>query len=200
MKLFSRKPEAPAAPAEPAPAKQTRKVTCAELNGAINAACDKMYAGCSTHRTLQALLVDDAADGEIFQFKGPAPVNLTQFDEALADLENYELPASTLSSLKRVRVLLARAETQEAKAAGAPVPRAEFEAAQAANALALMIISDMLHNPLAGPLGVRLEVAAQSAEFESSAAGIRSLLDRIEKTSRADGARQMRGATVRLTR
>jgi hypothetical protein len=72
------------------------------------------------------------------------------------------------------------------------------EAAESANALALTVIAEMFRNPHAGPLGVRLEVAAQSAEFESAAAGIKALLGRIEKASTADSARQMRRASGRL--
>lgn len=195
MNLFSRKSKAPAAPT-----KQARKgVTVGELATAISAVCAEM-GDCSTRRTLQALdvLTYDAADSDIVKFNGPAPVSLTQFDDALADVDQYELPANTLAPLKRLRVSLATAETQEAKAAGAPVTRAEFEAAQAANALALTVISEMLRNPHAGPLSVRLEIAAQSVEFESAAPGIRALLDGIDKASRADGARQMRRASGRL--
>ena len=197
MGLFARKPEA--APEAPAPAKTRQGETCGELDTAVNTVCAEM-ADCSTRRTLEALnvLTDDAADGDIVNLKGPAPVSLTQFDAALADLDNYELPANTLSPLKRVRVLLANAEAQEAKAAGAPVTRAEFEAAQAANALALVVIADMLHDQTAGPLGNRLEAAMQAVEFESASAGIQALLGRIEKARSADGARQMRRASGRL--
>jgi hypothetical protein len=199
MGLFARKPDA--APEAPAPAKTRRGVTCGELDTAINAVCAEM-ADCSTRRTLQALTVLTSeycgAEG-IFKLNGPAPVSLTQFDAALADLDNYELPAHTLSPLKRVRVLLANAEAQEVKAAGAPVTRAEFEAAQAATALALVVISDMLHDQTAGPLGNRLEAAMQAVEFESASAGIQALLGRIEKARSADGKRQRRRASGRLT-
>ncbi|MEA3197858.1 MAG: hypothetical protein QOF32_1910 [Gammaproteobacteria bacterium] len=195
MKLFSRKSAAPAASA-----KQTRKgVTCGELATAISAVCAEM-GDCSTRRTLEALdfLTIDAADSDAVNLKGAAPVSLTQFDDALADVDQYGLPGDTLSPLKRVRALLATAEAQEAKAAGVPVTRAEFEAAQAANALAFRVIEEMFRDSHAGPLTVRLEVAAQSVEFESAAAGIRGLLGRIEKASHADGARQMRRAAGRL--
>lgn len=197
MKLFSRKSAAPAAPA---PAKQTRKgVTAAELNGAIDTVCAEM-ADCSTRRTMEALraLTDDAADSDIVKLKGPAPVSLTQFDDALADAEQYDLPANTLSPLKRLRASLVNAETQEAKAAGAPVSRAEFEAAQAATALALVVITDMLKNQQDGPLHRRLEAAVQAVEFKDASAGIQALLNRFEKASQADGARQMRRASGRL--
>jgi hypothetical protein len=199
MGLFARKPEA--APEAPAPAKTRKGVTCGELDTAINAVCAEM-ADCTTRRTLQALTVltsdYDGAEG-MFKLNGPAPVTLTQFDAALADLDNYELPANTLSPLRRVRVLLANAEAQEAKAAGAPVTRAEFEAAQAANALALMVIADMLHDPSAGPLGNRLEAAMRAVEFKSASAGIQALIDGIEKARSADGERQRRRASGRLT-
>lgn len=72
------------------------------------------------------------------------------------------------------------------------------EAAEAANALALVIISDMLHDPKAGPLGVRLEAASQAVEFKSASAGIQALLGRISKAGDADGARQRRHASGRL--
>jgi hypothetical protein len=195
MKLLSRKSAAPAASA-----KQTRKgVTYGELAAAISAVCAEM-GDCSTRRTLEALdvLTYDAADGDIVKLNGPAPVSLAQFDEALADLDNYELPANTLAPLKRLRVLIANAETQEAKAAGAPVTRAEFEAAQAANALAFRVIEEMFKDSYAGPLSVRLEIAAQSVEFESAKAGIRALLDRIQKAGKADSERQMRRESGRL--
>jgi hypothetical protein len=198
MKLFSRKTEALAAPA---PAKQTRKgVTCAELNTAISAVCAEM-ADCTTRRTLEALnvLTDDGADGDTVKLKGPAPVSLTKFDEALADAEQYDLPANTLSPFKRVRVLLANAETQEAKAAGAPVSRAEFDAAQAANALALIAIGEIFKDSQhAGSISTRLEIAAQAVEFKSAAPGILALLDHIGRAQKADSARQMRRASGRL--
>jgi hypothetical protein len=199
MGLFARKPEA--APEAPASAKTRKGVTCGELDTAINAVCAEM-ADCTTRRTLQALtvLTSDYYGAEgIFELNGPAPVSLTQFDEALADLDNYELPANTLSPLKRVRALLANAEAQEAKASGAPVTRAEFEAAQAANALALVVIADLLHDPSAGSLEVRLNAAMQAVEFKSAAAGIQALLDRIEKARSADGERQRRRESGRLT-
>jgi hypothetical protein len=72
------------------------------------------------------------------------------------------------------------------------------EAAESANALALAVISEMFRDPHAGPLSVRLKAAAQAEEFDSAAAGLRALLDRIEKASKAESARQMRRASGQL--
>ena len=72
------------------------------------------------------------------------------------------------------------------------------EAAEAASALAFKVIEEMFRDSHAGPISVRLEVAAQSVEFESAAAGIQALLGRIEKAGSADSKRQMRRASGRL--
>jgi hypothetical protein len=109
MKLFSRKSEAPAAPAE---VKQTREdVTCDELNAAISAVCAAM-GDCTTRKTLQALdaLTDDTAGSDVVSLKGPAPVTMEALDDALAEAQNPELRLSTgtLIALRGVRSLLAR--------------------------------------------------------------------------------------------
>jgi hypothetical protein len=78
------------------------------------------------------------------------------------------------------------------------VTRAEFDALANAHALALVIIADLLHDPTAGPLGLRLEAAAQAVEFKSVSVGIQALLGRLEKARSADGARQRRRASGRL--
>jgi hypothetical protein len=103
-------------------------------------------------------------------------------------------PAAAPAKLKKA----AEPPTLEALNRKIDVLSRKCEAAEAANALALVIIADMLHDPRAGPLGRRLEFAAQAVEFESASAGIRALLTRIEKASDADGERQRRRASGRL--
>lgn len=198
MRFFSRKPEA--APEAPAPAKRGRNsVTCGELNATI-AAVTMELADCSARRTLEDIyaLTDGTADGDIVTLNGPAPVTLAAFDDALAEVLGLGLPTGTLTPLKRVRELLARAEESAAAVGGEPVTRAEFDALASAHALALVVIADMLHDPRGGPLGVRLEAAVRAVEFKSAAAGIQALLDSIEKARSADGARQLRRASGRL--
>ncbi len=195
MGLFARKPQA--APA--APAKRGRSVTCGALNAAIAAVTIEM-ADCKARRTLEALYSltgDSASSGDLVKLDGPAPVTLAQLDDALAEAPD-EPPAGTLASLTRVRALIAEAEKQAVAVAGEPVTRAEFNAFANAAALALVVIGDMLHEPMAGPLDLRLKAAAQAVEFELSSAGIQALLDRIAKAHKADGARKMRRASGRL--
>jgi hypothetical protein len=110
MKLFSRKPEAPAAPAE---VKQTcEDVTCGELNAAIAAVRDVVPADSTNRQTIEALwdLTNDAAGGAIVNVKGPAPVNIAALDDAIAALPGPELGLSsgTLATLRGVRAILAR--------------------------------------------------------------------------------------------
>jgi len=196
MALFARKLETP--PPAPAPMRARNGITSAELNAAISAVCDAM-ADCTARRTIEALytLIDDA-DGDIVKLNGPAPVTLSQLDDALAEAQKFDLRAGTVGPLKRVRELLARAEKKAAAVGGEPVTRAEFDALANAHALALVVISDLLHDPSAGPLASRLEAAARAVEFESVSAGIQALLGGLEKARRADGARQRRGASNRL--
>lgn len=195
MKLpFTKQSEASAAPA-----KQTHKgVTCGDLAAAISAVSTETL-NLATRKTvegLNALLSDGANDEDIVNLDGPPPVSLAKFDDLLAYVKEMpELLGNPFVTLKRLRALIANAEK---KAVLAPVTRAEFEAAQASTALALAVIEEMFKNPHAGPIGVRLAIAAGAFEFESAAAGIRSLLDRIEKASKADSARQMRRASGRL--
>jgi hypothetical protein len=155
---------------------------------------------CSARNTLQALydLTDDTAGGDIVRLDGPPPVTLAAFDDALSEAEKFELPRGTLGPLKRVRALLVQAEEKAAAVGSEPVTRAEFEAAQAAAALALVVISDMFRDPTAGRLDSRLEAAMQATEFESASAGIQALLGRLDKARRADGERQRRRASGRL--
>jgi hypothetical protein len=157
-------------------------------------------ADCSARNTLEALydLTDDTAGGDIVRLNGPAPVTLAAFDDALAEAQKFELPSGTLGTLKRVRALLAQAAEKAAAAGSEPVTRAEFEAAAAANALALVVISDMFRDSTAGSLASRLEAAAQAAEFASASSGIQALLGRLNTARRAEGARQLRRASGRL--
>jgi hypothetical protein len=185
MGLFARKLETP---------RVRNSVTSAELNAAISAVCEAM-ATCTTRATLEALyiLIDDTAD-DIVKLNGQAPVTLSQLDDALAEAQELGLPAGTLAPLKRVRELLARAEERAAAIGSEPVTRAEFDALANAHALALVVIADLLHDPSAGPLGSRLEAAAQAVEFNSVSAGIQALLGRLDKARSADGARQRRAS------
>jgi hypothetical protein len=196
MNLFFRKSEAPAAPA---PVLRIRKgVTCAELSDAIFAICAEM-GDCSTRRTLEALhvLIDDAGDGDIVKLNGPAPVSLTQFDEALADLDNYDLPANTLAPLKRVRSLIAQAAENAAKAASVPVTRAEFDALIEAVAIVVSNI-DAAHERLGyadGKLGYRLERIVQASDELKISRATDSMLRRI--TGHASIATENNGAHER---
>ncbi len=198
MGLFSRKPEAASAAPAPAPALRMRGgVTGAELSTAIYAVCAVMD-DCSARQTLERLgsYVED--NDRMVTFDGPVPVSLAAFDDALAEAQLHDLPADTLSPLTQVRAVLAQAAEKAAAVGSEPVTRAEFDALANAHALALTIISEMLRDTCAGPLGVRLEAAAQAIEFESTAVGIRALLDRLEKAGDAYGARQRRRASGRL--
>jgi hypothetical protein len=194
MGLQARRRETTAA--APAPLRAARKgMTNGELDAAIYAACETMDADCTARTTLQRLyeITGDATDeGAIVKLDGPSPVTLSQFDDALADLTDRRLQAGTLGVLRRVRELIVSAEARAAEADEQPVTRAEFEALANAHALALSIISNIFHEPNAGPLGSRLEIAAKSVEFESDWEGIQALLRRIEKASKADGVRQRR--------
>ncbi|HEX3915533.1 MAG TPA: hypothetical protein VHW71_18695 [Steroidobacteraceae bacterium] len=195
MKLFS-KSKAPTA----APTKQARKgVTCGELAAAIKAVSAEAI-DWTTRKTIQALdalLPDGAKDEDIVSLDGPAPVSLAKFDEALADLDKYDLPAGTLSSLKRLRVLFAQA-------ADAPVPRAEFDALVDAFAIVVSNI-DAAHDRLGYPdakLSFRLERIVQASdEFKVSNAQ-RSMLQRItghaSRASENNGARERKRAGSRL--
>lgn len=107
------------APATPAPAavKRSRKgLTQAALAAAISAVCDQM-ADCTARQTLQALyaLSDDTASGDIVRLDSPSPVCIAELDEALAEAQKFDLPATTLAPLKQVRALLAQAEAQKSK-------------------------------------------------------------------------------------
>jgi hypothetical protein len=197
MGLFARNPKT--APAAPAPAKRTRSsVTVAELSEAIDAVCAAM-ADCSSRQTLKRLWDStEGGDDSVVRFDVSAPVSLAAFDAALTEAQELGLPAATLSPLTRIRAVLAQAEEKAARAGSELVTRAEFDALLSANALAFTIIADMLRDPHAGPLGVRLEAAAQAVEFEPAATGIRTLLDRLEKARDADGERQRRRASGRL--
>jgi hypothetical protein len=156
-------------------------------------------ADCTTRQTIEALYtLSGDADGDIVKLGGPAPVTLSQLDDALAEARDLDLPAGTLVPLKRVRELLARAEGRAAAVGSEPVTRAEFDALANAHALALVVIADLLHDPRAGSLDYRLEAAAQSVEFKSDSAGIQTLLGRLEKARSADGSRQRRHASNRL--
>jgi hypothetical protein len=196
MGLFARRLKP--APAAPAPTRARNGVTSTELNAAISAVCDAM-APCTTRATLEALYIlsDDTAD-DIVKLNWPAPVTLSQLDDALAEARDLELAAGTLAPLKRVRELIASAEQTAAAVGSEPVTRAEFDALADAHALALVVIADLLHDPMAGPLDFRLEAAAQAGEFTSASAGIQALLGRLEKARSADGARQRRRGSNRL--
>lgn len=181
MKLFSRKPEAPVAPA---PAKQTsRALTCAELETAFTAVCAEMDE-CTTLRTLRAfdeLTCEHGRESEAFKFDGPPPVSLAQFDEALADLDNYDLPADTLSPLKRLRILIANAEKEETKAAGAPVTRAEFDALVEAVAIVVLNIDaaqDRKGYP-DGRVSARLKMAVAASRQLNVSNAVTSMLQKI---------------------
>jgi hypothetical protein len=124
MKLFSRKPEAPAAPAE---VKQTREdVTCGELNAAIAAVRDVMATDCTAAQTIEALwvLATDAAADDLVKFIDPAPVTMEALDDAIAQVHvqaqepELRLSAGTLTALRQVRVLFAK--EQSARAAEPP--------------------------------------------------------------------------------
>jgi hypothetical protein len=74
----------------------------------------------------------------------------------------------------------------------------KYEAAEAANALALVVISDMFRDSTSGPLASRLETAAQAVEFEAASPGIQALLGRLKEARSADGERQRRRASGQL--
>lgn len=173
MNLFSRKSEAPAAPAK----QRTQKgVTVGELAGAIKAVSAAVMVTWATRKTIEGLdaLLYGAEEQDIVNPDGPSPVSLRKFDEALADLDDYDLPADTLSTLKRLRVLLA-------KAAGAPVTRAEFDALVEAVSIVVLNIDaaqDRKGYP-DGRLSTRLEtVIAASGELNVSSA-VASMLQTI---------------------
>lgn len=179
MKLFSRTTEEPAASV-----KQTRKgVTCGEVSTAIMAICAEM-GDCTTGRTLDALLYDSAirADaGSLVRFNGPISVSLAQFDEALADLNNYDLPADTLSPLKRLRILIANAEKEETKAAGTPVTRAEFDALVEAVAIVVLNIDAAQERKgyPDGRVSARLEMAVAASRQLNVSNAVTSMLQKI---------------------
>jgi hypothetical protein len=163
-------------------------VTYAELDAAIGAVCDEM-GDCKATKTLQRFYYRQSNDDDaVVTFDGPAPVTLTQFDDAFSEAQGLGLPTGTLEPLARVRALLASAEVQKAKADSVPVTRAEFDAFADAVARALVAIDDRVHDPHAGTIDVRLRAAAQSDE--SASAGILALLRRIASAREAEGDRQ----------
>src|ERR1700686_5145984 len=100
-------------PAAPAPVKRATRLTCGQLNGAVEAACASLDPTSSTVKTLQRLyeLTCDAGDeGAIVKLDGPSPVTLPELDGALSDVRGPELglSASTISALTKVRALLAQ--------------------------------------------------------------------------------------------
>lgn len=177
-------------------AKRERGLTCAALDDAINVAITSMFEG-SARETLESLyaLTEGAAGTDAVRIDGPPPVTVTQFDEAV---DAADLPARHRTAFNQLRPLLVAAQAQASKASNAPITRFEFEASQAANALALTVIADLLHDPTGGPLDKRLLAAVQSAEFESTSAAIKALLARIEESRKAEGQRQRRRASGRL--
>ncbi len=89
-----------------------------------------------------ALTLHAARDSEPARVaEGPLPFTLEQLDEALAEVGELELPASTMNTFRRARGLIAKAEEQAAaRAAAAPpafVTRQELDAALTAIGLAV---------------------------------------------------------------
>jgi hypothetical protein len=120
MKLFSRAhPETPAKPA------RRGHITCGDLEGALAPVRAQLDTESSTVQMLDRLLATGADDSDPVV---PGAVTVAELDAAIAEVRELDVPASTLSVLKRVRVLIANAETQRAKAGAALVSREEFEA------------------------------------------------------------------------
>jgi hypothetical protein len=199
MNLFSRKPQAPAAPA---PVLRIRRgVTCGELNAAIAAISAVMAADCSTRKTLDALLVltDDAAD-DIVRLNGPAPVTMESLDAAIAEVQGLGLSAGTLSPLNRVRALLAQAAEKAAKVGSVPVTRAEFDALVEAVAIVVSNI-DAAHDRLGyadGKLSYRLERIIKSSDELKISSATYSMLQlitgQVSIANENSGAHEMRCA------
>lgn len=200
MKFFSRTQPV-------ARAKRARKVTYCELRAAIAAATAELDREGSTVQTLERLatITDDADGSDTVTFEGPAPITVAKLDEALANMQELELAASTLSVLKRVRALVATAETQhaeqDAKAGAAPVSRAEFEALLAAFAVVVAQIdlaAAATPGTLDAKLDTRLEGIGRSPEAHglsaSEASTFRRLLAAMNRATRNASANRHRHA------
>lgn len=174
--LFAKKPAAPA------PVKRATRLTCGQLNRAIEAASAQLERTSSTAKTLERLyeLTCDAGDeGAIVKLDGPPPVPLPELDAALSGIRSPELglTASTISALTKVRSLLAQTNGNGHTNAHAAEPVQYLTVAQAKALVA------ELHDLIAWVLG------AMGEEFALSSPSQSHLFDLLGRSARGSPAR-----------
>jgi hypothetical protein len=166
-------------PTAPAPVKRATRLTCGQLNRAVEAARASFDPTSSTAKTLERLyeLTRDAGDeGAIVKLNGPPPVTPPELDAALTDVRDLELglSASTLSALTKVRALLAQINGN-----GHAAEPAQYVTVSQAKALAAE-----LHDLIAWVLG------AMGEEFALSSPSRSHLLDLLGRSATGSPARE----------
>lgn len=180
MRLFARKPET--APT-PAPVKRATRLTCGQLNRAVEAATAQLERASSTAKTLERLyeLTCDAVDeGAIVKLDGPLPVTLPELDAALTEIRDSELglTATTISALTKVRSLLAQTNGN-GHANGHTAESAQYLTVAQAKALAAE-----LHDLISWVMG------AIGEEFALSSPNRSHLLDLLDRSAAGSPARE----------
>jgi hypothetical protein len=166
-------------PTAPAPVKSSTRLTCGQLNRAVEAATAQLERTGSTVKTLRRLyeLTCDAGDeGAIVKLDGPPPVTLPELDAALTEIRHPELglTASTMRAFAKVRSLLAQTNGN-----GHAAEPAQYVTVAQAKAL-----TAELHDLLAWVLG------AMGAEFALSSPSQSHLLDLLGRSASGSPARE----------
>lgn len=165
--------------AAPAPVKRATRLTCGQLNRAVEAATAQLERTSSTANTLGRLyeLTCDGDDDAIVKLDGPSPVTLPELDAALTEIRDPELglSASTISALTKVRALLSTHGRANAHAAE-PV-----QYLTVAQAKALVVEMD---DKLAWVLG------AMGEEFGLSSPSRSHLFDLLGRSANGSPARE----------
>jgi len=174
--LFAKKPAAPA------PVKRATRLTCGQLNRALEVATAQLERTSSTAKTLERLyeLTCDAGDEyAIVKLDSPSPVTLPELDAALTEIRDPELglSASTISALTKVRSLLAQTNGNGHGNGHAAEPVQYLTVAQAKALVA------ELHDLIAWVLG------AMGEEFALSSPSQRHLFDLLGRSATGSPAR-----------
>lgn len=175
-RLFAKKPTAPA------PVKRAARLTCGQLNRALEAATAQLERTSSTVKTLERLyeLTADAGDEDAIVKPDGSPVTLPELDAALTEIRDPELglTASTMRAFAKVRSLLAQTNGNGHANGHAAEPVQYLTVAQAKALVA------ELHDLIAWVLG------AMGEEFALSNPSRSHLFDLLDRSAAGSPARE----------